>query len=52
MFKKEQSVLERSRSTLKNKEVRQLRSDVQRQFPYIAEAELSELLPNKVNTNN
>lgn len=49
MFKKEQQLAERSRSLLKNKEVRTLRSAVLVQYPLLTEDLLNTVLPNKAN---
>jgi predicted ribosome-associated RNA-binding protein Tma20 len=47
MFKKERDVTERSRTLLKNKEVRSFKAEVAKQFPSLSEDALQVLLPNK-----
>lgn len=47
MFRKEQSLAERSRSALKNKEIRTLRSELLSQFSALNEQALNDLLPPK-----
>ena len=44
MFKKEKDMAEKSRSLLKNKEVRKLRADVLIQFPSLSEESLTETI--------
>ena len=50
MFKKEQQVAERSRTFLKNKETKKLKSDLLQQFPLLSAEELEQYLPNKVSS--
>jgi translation initiation factor 2D len=47
MFKKERDLDERSKTLLKNKEIRTLKSEICKQFPTISEEELSIFIPNK-----
>jgi translation initiation factor 2D len=47
MFKKDKDLEERSRSLLKNKEIRKFRSEILASFPLLNEAEITELIPNK-----
>jgi translation initiation factor 2D len=46
MFKKERDIAERSKTLLKNKEVRTLKSEILKKFPNVQE-ELNALIPNK-----
>ena len=49
MFRKEKDLTERSQTLLKNKELKQFKADITKQFPYFNEhsEELNVLLPNK-----
>jgi predicted ribosome-associated RNA-binding protein Tma20 len=47
MFKKDRDLDERSKTLLKNKEIRTLKSEICKQFPAIREEELSTFIPNK-----
>lgn len=47
MFKKDRDLTERSKTLLKNKECRNLRSEVLKQFPSITEDEITSLIANK-----
>jgi predicted ribosome-associated RNA-binding protein Tma20 len=49
MFKKEQQLVERSRTLLKNKELKNLKSSLSQQYPSLDEDSLNALLPNKSN---
>lgn len=49
MFKKERDLAERSKTLLKNKEVRSLKSEIIKKFPTISEEELNTVIPNKAN---
>lgn len=48
MFRKEQQLVERSRTPLKNKEVKKLKADLLQHFPLLNPEHLDQLLPNKV----
>lgn len=47
MFKKERDLAERSKTLLKNKEVRSLKTDILKKFPNVTEEELTAFIPNK-----
>jgi translation initiation factor 2D len=47
MFRKDKESGEKSRSLLKNKEIRNLRADIIKQFPSLDEEQLSLVIPNK-----
>lgn len=47
MFKKDRDLAERSKTLLKNKEVRTLKADIVKQFPNVNEDELNVVIPNK-----
>lgn len=47
MFKKDRDLTERSKTLLKNKEVRNLRSELVKQFPSVSEDEISTIITNK-----
>lgn len=47
MFKKERDLAERSKTLLKNKEVRSLKTEICKQFPNVQEEELNSVIPNK-----
>jgi translation initiation factor 2D len=47
MFKKERDIAERSKTLLKNKEVRTLKSEILKKFPNVQEEELNAVIPNK-----
>jgi translation initiation factor 2D len=47
MFKKERDLAERSKTLLKNKEVRNLKADIVKKFPNVNEEELNTVIPNK-----
>ena len=49
MFKKERDLAERSKTLLKNKEVRTLKADIIKRFPSVQEEELNAVIPNKAN---
>ncbi len=52
MFKKERDLTERSKTLLKNKEIRTFKQDIQKQFPLIDEETLNTLIPNKADVHN
>jgi predicted ribosome-associated RNA-binding protein Tma20 len=49
MFRKEKDIVERSQTLMKNKEIKQFKDELIKQFPYFKEhnEDLNELLPNK-----
>lgn len=47
MFKKERDLAERSKTLLKNKEVRTLKAEILKKFPQVGEEELNTVIPNK-----
>jgi predicted ribosome-associated RNA-binding protein Tma20 len=49
MFRKEKDIVERSQTLMKNKEIKQFKDELVKQFPYFKEHndDLNELLPNK-----
>ncbi len=47
MFKKDKSSTEKSKSLLKNKEIRTLKSEIVKQFPVITEEQINSFIPNK-----
>jgi translation initiation factor 2D len=47
MFKKERDLAERSKTLLKNKEVRNLKADIVKKFQNVSEEELNAVIPNK-----
>ena len=47
MFKKDRDLTERSKTLLKNKEVRCLKAEIVKQFPNVQEEELNSVIPNK-----
>lgn len=51
MFSKERDLAERSKTLLKNKEVRTFKAEILKQFPNVQEDELSLVIPNKANVN-
>lgn len=49
MFKKDKDLTERSRSLLKNKEIRSLKAEILLQFPRLSEDQISEIIAKKSN---
>jgi translation initiation factor 2D len=52
MFKKDRDLTERSKTLLKNKEIRTLKQDIIKQFPLLDEETLNQLIPNKADVHN